>query len=73
MRFGLNIPHFIAKITGYTFIEKICFILFKISGKRFPVWTRFTPKGNDWKTCHSREGGLDCHSRAGGNPLLEAL
>jgi len=59
MRFGLNIPHFIAKITGYTLIEKICFILFKISGKRFPVWTRFTPKGNDWKTCHSREGGND--------------
>jgi D-lactate dehydrogenase len=46
LRFTLRIPHAISKITGYKFLEFITRNLFVLSGKRFPLWTRYTPTGN---------------------------
>lgn len=49
LRFWLKVPHLISKITGYPFMEFWTYLLFKISGKRFPLWTRYTPTGTSKK------------------------
>jgi D-lactate dehydrogenase len=46
LRFTLKIPHAISRLTGYKFLEFITNNLFILSGKRFPLWTRYVPTGN---------------------------
>lgn len=46
LRWMLKIPHAIGKITGYPFVEWVMRTLHRLSGKRFPLWTRYTPTGN---------------------------
>ncbi|MDR2813485.1 MAG: FAD-binding oxidoreductase [Prevotellaceae bacterium] len=45
LRWMLKIPHAIGKISGYPFIEFCMRTLHRLSGKRFPLWTRYTPTG----------------------------
>jgi D-lactate dehydrogenase len=46
LRWMLKIPHAVGKITGYPFMEFCMRTLHRLSGKRFPLWTRYTPTGN---------------------------
>ena len=46
LRWMLKIPHAISKITGYPFMEFCMRTLHRLSGRRFPLWTRYTPTGN---------------------------
>jgi D-lactate dehydrogenase len=45
LRWLLKVPHAIGKITGYPFLEKCMRAVHRLSGKRFPLWTRYTPTG----------------------------
>ena len=49
----LGVPHGIAKLTGYSFMEFVTRSLFKLSGHKFPLWTRYTPSGNRQKKYRS--------------------
>lgn len=49
LRFWLKVPHGIGKITGYPFMEFWTRLFFAISGKKFPLWTRYTPAGTPKK------------------------
>jgi D-lactate dehydrogenase len=46
LRWMLKIPHATGKITGYPFMEFCMRTLHRLSGRRFPLWTRYTPTGN---------------------------
>ncbi len=46
LRFWLKVPHTISQITGYGFMESCTRMLFRISGRKFPLWTRHTPSGS---------------------------
>ena len=41
----LCLPHALSKLVGYGNFEKLTALLFKISAHKFPLWTRFTPRG----------------------------
>jgi len=45
LRPSLRLAHGVAHVVGYGTMEHITRGLFKISGHRFPLWTRFTPSG----------------------------
>lgn len=45
LRFWLKVPHAISRITSYRFMEQCTYVLFRITAKRFPLWTRHTPTG----------------------------
>ncbi|MDR3351408.1 MAG: FAD-binding oxidoreductase [Prevotellaceae bacterium] len=46
LRWMLKIPHAVSKVTGYPFVELCMRALRRLSGRRFPLWTRYTPTGN---------------------------
>ena len=41
----LHVPHLLAKAISYKGMELITGGLFELSGHRFPLWTRYTPRG----------------------------
>ncbi len=41
----LTLPHGIAWLLGYRPMEALTRSLFRLSGHRFPLWTRYTPRG----------------------------
>lgn len=41
----LSFAHGVSKVIGYGTMEGITRGLFRISGHRFPLWTRYTPSG----------------------------
>ncbi len=46
LRFWLKVPHVFARIFGYGFMEACTRLLFRLSGRKFPLWTRYTPAGS---------------------------
>lgn len=50
LRILLKVPHGISKIIGYKTMEACTRFLYRISGRNFPLWTRYTPSGNSQST-----------------------
>lgn len=46
LRWVLKMPHAVSKVTGYPFMEFCTRTLHRLSRRRFPLWTRYTPTGN---------------------------
>jgi D-lactate dehydrogenase len=63
LRWLLKVPHAICKITGYPFLEWCMRSLHRLSGKRFPLWTRYTPTG----TVGSRQWAVGSRQSAAGS------
>ncbi|MDR1719860.1 MAG: FAD-binding oxidoreductase [Dysgonamonadaceae bacterium] len=55
LRWALKIPHAFAKLTGYPFIETSMRFVYRLSGRKFPLWTRYTPTGSPRINCSAED------------------
>lgn len=55
----LSLPHILSNVIGYRAMESVTKGLFKLSGHRFPLWTRYTPRGARKLSFQSEKAGIE--------------